>query len=291
MHAFEYCRPDTLEEVISLLRKHKGDARLLAGGTDLVVSMKRKTVKPRAVIDLKNVAGLSKINYSKRDGLRMGALATLTDLHTSRAVRDNFPFLAQAAGEVGSVQVRNKATLGGNLCNASPAADTATPLMAMGAALLVRGPRKEHLVPMDEFFTGPGRTVLKPDEIVVQIEAPAPKPRTGGAFIKLGVRRAMEIALVNVAAVVTLDGKNGAIKEARIALGSVAPTVIRAAKAEKLVIGSSLEDEILIRAGKAASEATKPISDVRCSAEYRKEMADVLTRRALKMAYQAAYSS
>ena len=291
MRQFDYYSPGTIEEVFSLLRKSKNEAKLLAGGTDLVGNMKLKTLSPKVVIDLKRIKGLNRINYSKRNGLRIGTLATLTDIHTSVAVRENFSFLAQAAGEVGSVQVRNRATLGGNLCNASPAADTVPPLIAMGAVARIRGPRRERAVNLEQLFTGPGSTALKPDELLVQVEAPAMKPRSGGAFIKLGVRRAMEIALVNVAAVVTLDGKNGKVKDARIALGSVAPTIIRAGKAEELVIGSTLEDKVLVEAGKAASRATKPISDVRCSAKYRKEMADVLTRRALAMAYEAASSS
>jgi carbon-monoxide dehydrogenase medium subunit len=288
---FDYYCPGTLEEAFSLLRKFKNQARVMAGGTDLIVNMKLNNVKPRVVIDLKGIKGLNKINYSKRLGLRVGALTTLTQLHTSQAVRDNYPFLAQASGEVGSVQVRNRATLGGNLCNASPAADTAPPLMAMGASVRIRGPRKERVVPLEQFFTGPGKTSLNQGEILVGVEAPAMKPRSGGAYIKLGVRRAMEIALTGVAAVVTLNGKEGTVKEARIALGAVAPTVIMAHKAEELLRGAALDDEVLAEAGNAASMAARPISDVRCSAEYRKQMADVLTRRALKMAYQSAMSS
>jgi carbon-monoxide dehydrogenase medium subunit len=291
LHKFDYYRPGAMEEVFALFRKHKNGARLMAGGTDLVPGMKLKALRPGVIIDLKGIKGLDKINYSKRNGLRVGALTTLASLHASRAIRENIPFLAQAAGEVGSVQVRNRATLGGNLCNASPAADTATPLMALDAIACIRGPRKERTLPLEQFFTGPGKTGLKPGEVLVRVEAPAMKPHSGGAFIKLGVRRAMEIALVNVAAVVVLDGKSGMIKQARIALGSVAPTAIRVRKAEELLIGSTLEDSALVEAGKAASKASRPISDVRCSAGYRKEMADVLVRRALKMAYKAASSS
>lgn len=291
MQQFDYYYPDTIEEALSLLRKHKDGAMAMAGGTDLIVNMKLKKLKPKVVIDLKGIKGLNRIYFSKRNGLRAGALTTLTDLHTSRAVRDNYPFLAQAAGEVGSVQVRNRATLGGNLCNASPAADTGPPLIVMSAAARIRGPRRERTVPMDQFFTGPGTTVLNPGEVLIQVEAPAMKPRSGGAYIKLGVRRAMEIALLGVAAMVSLDGKSGTVKDARIALGAVAPTIIRAHKAEELVKGTALEESVLVEAGRAASRSTKPISDVRCSAEYRREMADVLTRRALKMAYQTAQST
>jgi carbon-monoxide dehydrogenase medium subunit len=161
----------------------------------------------------------------------------------------------------------------------------------MGAVAVLKGRRKERETPLEKFFTGPGTTGLKDGEIFVRIEAPALKAHSGGAYIKLGVRRAMEIALVGVAAMVRLDGKNGTVKDVRITLGAVAPTIIRAEGAEELVIGSSLDEEVLQAAGQAASKATKPISDVRCSADYRKDMANVLTRRALKIAYQAAQAS
>jgi carbon-monoxide dehydrogenase medium subunit len=275
---FDYAEPTTLAEARSLLRAHGETASLMAGGTDLLVEIKEQLRLPRLVVDLKRIAGLDALQQDAD-----GALVTARRLETDARVRARWPGLHQALTELGSIQVRHRATVVGNICRASPSADTLPPLVADGAVLHVHGDAGDRPVPIENFFTGPGRTVLKPGEIVLQLRLPPPPPRSGRAYIKHGRRKAMELATVGVATSVALDD-TGRVAAARIALGAVAATPIRARRAEAVMLGERPSETLWARAGELAMEESRPISNVRATAAYRKEMVGVLTRRALQRA-------
>ncbi len=289
MVRFEYLEPTSLEEAVALLDKHWGQAKVLAGGTDVLVRLKQRVLRPQYVINLKRVPGLDTVTYRKRQGLRIGALATIRTMETSPVVKEHYPSLAEAAGMLGSVQVRNLATVGGNLCNASPSAEMPPGLLAYGAKARIVGPKGERVVPLDQFFSGPGKTCLERGELLVEVQVPDPPAHTGGAYIKLSPRAAMDCAVVGVAAVVTLEDNK--CQECRIALGAVAPTPLRTRSAEALLRGKPVEPSLREKAGEAAMAEATPITDVRGSAEYRKEMVKVLTRRAVQQAIQRAMAS
>jgi len=285
---FDFFEPTTVEEACSLLRQYGDEAKALAGGTDLLIFMRERKLNPRYVIHLKTVSGLSGIEYDEEKGLRIGALTTIREVETSPLLREKYPHLAAAATDFASIQIRNLATIGGNVCNASPAGDTLPALLTMDAQAKIVGPAGERTVPLEEFFTGPGRTVLQPGEIVTAFTAPPPAPHTGGVYYKLAARRALDIAFVGVAATVSLAHGNGKCGDVKIALGAVAPTPIRATAAEELLMGQALEDALLEQVGEAAMAAASPITDVRASAEYRRQMVRVLTKRMVKQAYELA---
>lgn len=291
MREFEYAQPATLDEAVALLRDLGPRAKLLAGGTDLILLMQAGVLSPDYLIDVRQIPELTVLDYDDAAGLTLGAAVTLRRIETSPLLRAKYPHLASSAGEIGSVQVRNLGTAGGNVCNATPSADTAPALITLGARAHIVGPRGERTVPLEEFFTGPRRTVLAPDELLVDLRVPPPAPRSSGAYVKLANRPAMDVAFVGVAATIELAPGGGAIQSAKIALGAVAPTPIRAPKAEELLRGRQPDPELLEAAGRAAAEASRPISDVRASAEYRREMVAVLTRRAVREAWERAAAS
>jgi carbon-monoxide dehydrogenase medium subunit len=280
---FEYYEPRTLDEAISLLQNGQGRANLLNGGTDLLVEIKEHLRAPEAVINIKRIPGLGRLTYGDQDGLSIGGLVTIRQVETSPVVKEKYAGLAQAAAELGSIQVRNRATVAGNICCASPWADTLPPLIADAAVLRIAGPDGERTVLMEEFFTGPGRTVLSASEILIEIIIPPPPPHTGKTYIKHGRRQAMELATVGVGVSLTLDGER--CGEVRIVLGAVAPTPIRARAAEGLLRGAApVTPELIAAAARKAMEESRPTTDVRGTAEYRREMVRVLTRRALDKA-------
>lgn len=283
---FDYFEPATIKEACSLLAQHRGDAKVIAGGTDLLVKMKQKATKPSYLINIKRIPNL---RYMDRDekGLRIGALATFRDIETSAVITPGFDILAEAAKGMASPQIRNIATVGGNLCNASPAADMVPPLIVLGAKAGIAGLERGGAIPLERFFTGPGKTVLAEDEMLAEIIVPEPPKHTGVAFLKFSLRM-KDLAVASVAAAITLDSQNGVCREARVALGSVAPTVIRARSAENMLKGKTLSEDTIREAGELAAKEARPISDVRGSAEYRLELVKVLTRRVLKDALQKA---
>lgn len=287
MIRFDYADPTTLAEASALLLAHGDEASLMAGGTDLLVEIKEQLRRPRLVVDLKRIAGLDHLGVDADGALRFGALATSRRLETDARVRARWPGLHQAVVELGSIQVRERATVVGNICRASPSADTLPPLIADGAALHLHGPQGEREIAMEDFFTGPGRTRLLPGEIVLQVRVPPLPPRSGRAYIKHGRRKAMELATVGVAVSMTLDAA-GRVADARIALGAVAATPMRALAAEAALRGERPSEAAFARAGELAMDASRPISNVRASAAYRREMVGVLTRRALGMALARA---
>lgn len=283
---FEYLDPKTIEEACSLLSQHGDKARLIAGGTDLLIIMKHKEVTPEYLVGLKGIPNLDSID-ADAEGVRIGALATLRSIGDSAVVRERFPFLADIAGKMATHQIRNMGTIGGNICNAAPSADTAPSLICLGAKAKLVGPKKERIVAVEEFFTGPGETVLKAGEILTEIQVPNQPAHTGGAYLRL-TRLSVDLAVVGVAALVTLQGKGGLCKEARIALGAVAPTPIRAKKAEGVITGKKIEDGLIEEAAQIASEEARPITDVRGSAPYRTDIVRVLTKRAIGQALEQA---
>jgi carbon-monoxide dehydrogenase medium subunit len=283
---FEYLSPQTIQEACSLLSQHGDKARLLAGGTDLLNVMKERVIKPEYIIGLRGISDLDYIE-SDADGIRMGALTTIADLGNSSVIQEKLPCLAAVPGKMATVQIRNMGTLGGNLCNAAPSADTAPILICLGARAKIVGTAGERVVDLEEFFTGPGETVLKEGEILAEIQVPDQPANTAGAYFKMS-RVAVDLAIVGVAAVVTLDGKGGSCSDAKIALGAVAPTPIRAKKAEAVIKGKKIDEGLIEEAGKIASEEASPIDDVRGSAFYRTEIVNVFTKRAIRQALEQA---
>jgi carbon-monoxide dehydrogenase medium subunit len=281
MRRFQYFEPATLPDAVALLARYQGRAQPLAGGTDLLVELKEQLRRADCVVNIKKIPGIDALEFDPRDGLRIGALVTARQIELSGIVEKKYPSLLQAARELGSIQVRNRATIVGNVCRASPSADTLPPLIADGAMVSIHGRQGKRGILLEEFFTGPGKTVLEPGELMTEIVVPAPAPRTGKVYIKHGRRKAMELATVGVAVTLT-EGS-----DVRIVLGAVAPTPIRARKAEALLRGKKIDCELIERAAQAALEEARPISNVRASAEYRREMVRVLTRRALTQAMDA----
>lgn len=289
MRAFEYHAPTSLTEAISLLRQHGEGARPLAGGTDLVVQMKENATKfavPSHLVSLLRVPELTGVDFSDSDGLRIGAGATMSEVAESSAIRERYAAIAEGAGLVGSYQTMNMATVGGNLCNGAPSADIAPPLLAFEAEAVIVGPGGRRQVPLEQFFAGPGRTVLDADELLAEVRVPVPPRNTGSAYTRHTPRKQMDIAVVGVGVLLTLPGER--IERARVALGAVAPTPVRARQAEAALEGQTVSDDVLTRAAEAAAAESSPISDVRGSAEFRRHIVRVTTERMLREAASRA---
>jgi len=282
---FELALPRSVDEALKVLKDRGSDAKLLAGGTDLLPQLKNGLIKPACVIDL---SGVERVRALQGDasGLRVGAAVSARALERHAAARATYTSLSESAALVGSVQVRNLATLGGNLCNAAPSADMAPPLLALEAEAVIVGPKGERRVPLATFFTGVRRTVLAPDELLLEIVVPAPGPRSGGNYLRHTPRRELDIAVVGVASQLTLS--NGVCSKARIALAAVAPTPVRATAAEQALEGQPVTPEAIERAAELAVGVAKPISDQRGSADYRLHLVRVLTGRTLRTALARA---
>ena len=286
MRRFELLQPTTPEEAIALLARHGGRSSLLAGGTDLLVEIKEGIRAPEVVIDAKLLPGLRGLTVSDNGGLDIGALVTAREVEMSPEVQRHYRGLWQSVRELGSIQIRNRATVAGNVCRASPSADTLPPLMADGAVITILGAGGARSMPLEDFFTAPGRTRLGAGEIVTGIKVPAPLPGTGKCYIKHGRRKAMELATVGVAVTLVMDA--GVCRSIRIALGAVAPTPIRARKAEAMLAGARPDGGLIDACARAAVTETSPISNIRGSADYRRRMVEELTRRAIVSAMENA---
>jgi len=292
LRAFEYHAPASLDEAISLLQQHGESARPLAGGTDLVVQMKESATKfplPSHLVSLLQVPEIRGIEFSDSQGLRIGAGATMTEVAESPAVRERYTAVAEGAALVGSIQTMNMATAGGNLCNAAPSAEIAPPLLAFEAEAVIVGPSGRRSLPLEEFFTGPGKTVLAADELLADVRLSVPPAGTGSAYTRHTPRKQMDIAVVGVGVALTLAGER--IERARVALGAVAPTPVRARQAEAALEGQPASEEVFARAAKAAAGECSPISDVRGSAELRRHIVRVTTERMLLEAAARARSA
>jgi carbon-monoxide dehydrogenase medium subunit len=280
----EMLRPITVAEAAAALSGRGAVA--LAGATDLIPSLREREVAPRLLVNLKGIPGLSGIERQRR-GVRIGALTTVGELLRSEIVRDDLPVLAEVAQHFASVQIRNLATVGGNLCNAAPSADLALPLLVLEARLQIEGAGGSRRMGVAEFFLGVNKTALRRGEILTAIFVPGGRGRAGTAHAKLGVREAMDLAFVGVAAALELSSA-GRCAVARIALGAVAPIPMRARRAEAVLTGATVSDELIAEAGAAAAAESRPISDLRASEEYRREMVAVLTRRVVREALRRA---
>ncbi len=282
MNSFEFHEPTTLAEASRLFAEEH--SQLLAGGTDLVIGMKALTETPQSVISLQKVPGLVGITTEADNSISIGAMTKVREVELSADIQQHHTALAEGAAEIGSIQIRNLATIGGNIAHASPAADTVAGLLVADAQVDIASADGNRSVPIDELFTGPGQTVLAPGEIITRFRLPS--PASGSHYIKHKIREVMDLAFIGVAAAINLD--NGTITDARIGLAAVAPTPIRATEAENLLNGNAPTAELVEQAGEAAAAASSPISDLRCSAEHRKEMVDVLTRRTIQQALERA---
>ena len=279
---FDYIQPKTLAETLNLLaNSNNGKYRVYAGGTDLIPKLKeRAVVQPEVLVDLKGVPNLDYVEYDDQDGLRIGALATIRSVATSPVVSERFPILSQAAGSIASIQVQNRGTIAGNICHAIPSADSAPALLCLGARLLCVSEKGEREIGIEEFFKGPNETALHADEILKEIHVPPMPDKGHGVYIKLSPRSRMDLAVVGVAVLVVAE--NETIRDIRIGLGAVAPTPIRARHAEDMLCGEKVNDEMIAKAARLASEESRPIDDHRASAEYRKMMVEVLVSRAIR---------
>ncbi len=284
----QFFQPRTLEEAIGLLGQYAPEAHPLAGGTDLVVR-RRKGGQPisGALVHLGHIPSLNMIAVDEAGILHIGALASHADVEKAQAIRHRWSALSDASAIVGSPATRYTGTVGGNLCNGSPAMESGGPLLAFNATVRLVGSQGERHVRLDEFFVAPGRTALRQDEVLAEILAPPLGERSGSAYVRLEFRRAMEIAIVGATAALELDAE-GIVVDCRIALTSVAPVIIRVPQAEASLVGSRPTAEALDQAGKLAMETSAPITDVRAPATYRRDMVAVLTVRALRRALERA---
>ena len=275
MNNFDYAKPSTIPEAISLYKKYGEKAKLLLGGTDLVVMLDDGVIQPDIVIDLKGIDELKKLKF---DGefLHIGARVTFNELIDSEVVKEKFPILWEASRTIASTGVRNRATLVGNICSAVPSADSAPALLVCNAIVVIATDSGDKEVPITEFFVGPRRTILKPGEIVKEVKIRASNKKFGGSYIKLGRYDGEDLAQVGVATTVNED------KEYSIAFCAVAPKPVRAKEAEEFLKGKDLTDEVLEEAAKLAVKAISPISDIRASKEYRLYVSGVLVKRSLK---------
>ncbi|TDJ25214.1 MAG: xanthine dehydrogenase family protein subunit M [Gammaproteobacteria bacterium] len=281
-----YAAPTTTREAAALIAKAKGRAFVLAGGTDLLVRMKIGTIEPELVVDIKRIPATQSITKSAT-GFRIGAGVPTAAMGENNALKKAWPGVVEAANLIGSDQIQNRCTIVGNLCNASPAADSVPALIAAGAKAAIVGPRGRRTVAVDKIVTGPGTTSLKKGEFIEAITLPRPPPRSGDAYLRFIPRTEMDIAVVGAGVSLTL-GPNGVVKKARVTLGAVAPTVVLVPAAARAITGTRLEDVALAKLAAACEAACNPIDDMRGTIEYRTEVAGVLARRAAKIAYQRA---
>ncbi len=275
----EFVAPDSLDDALGIKSERGMEARIIAGGTDLILRMRDKVLSPSLLIDLRRLS-LDAIEFSDA-GLTLGAYSSLSQVLESADIEKNYPALPAACREFAGPPIRNRGTLGGNIVNASPAADLVPPLIAYDASIVLSSSGGERVLPLMEFFVGPGQSVIEPNEVLTEIRLPPMPAQSAATFIKLGQRRSMAISQVNLTTRLGIN-EAGVVSEARIVLGSVAPTPMRAVKAEEHLTGKALSDELLSEAAKKAREEVTPISDVRASQPYRLEMTEVLVRRALR---------
>jgi carbon-monoxide dehydrogenase medium subunit len=278
MKPFDYIRPGNMEDAIAALQA-KDEPYLLAGGTDLLIGMKTNAVKPKCLIDLKGIPGIDCIEYD--NGFKLGALTTVRDVEVSPLIREKIPALSEAAATLGSIQIRNRATIGGNLCHGSPAADMAAILLAMNCELQIATGNGAKTMGLDQFFTGPNSTVLNRNEVLAQIIIPKEIEQFKGIYLKHGPRKAMDIGIVNIAILLDADVSSGFCNQIMIALGAVAPRPIRAKKAEALLNANRLTPELIQEAAEAASDEATPISDFRASAGYRRDLVKNLVAKGI----------
>ncbi|MDQ7785201.1 MAG: xanthine dehydrogenase family protein subunit M [Desulfomonilaceae bacterium] len=283
---FAYFAPRTVEEALNLLADHGEGARVMAGGTDVMVKMIHGLLKPTAIISLLEIEELRGIHFDAKDGLTIGATAPLADTASHPDIVKYYPALVHAIRSMANVEVRNMGTVAGNICNAAPSADTAPPLMVMNGEVNLASLKGQRRLSLNEFFRGPGVTNMIHGEILTSIHVPPPLPKSGVSYQRISARCGVDIAAVGVGVGIVLAGE--ACKDAKIVLGAVAPVPMRALETEELVQGRERAQELLGQAGDRAAQEARPISDMRASASWRRKMTAVLTRRALDEAFERA---
>ena len=291
MHAITYESPKTIADAVKLLAAHGEKARPLSGGTDLVIQLRAGTRRPEYVVDVKSIPELTRISFSLQHGLHLGAAVSCIEIHENADMRRYYPGLTEAAHLIGSLQIQSRASVGGNLCNGSPAGDSTPALIALGAKARLVGPKGERVVPVETFITGPARTVLQPGELLIELLIDAPAPHSSDAYLRFIPRNEMDIAVVGVGGSITLDLDDDRVVDARIALGAVGPTPIFAAEASKALIGKKLDAAALDNAARLATSVATPIDDMRGTAEFRRHIVGVLTRRVMTIAAERARQS
>jgi carbon-monoxide dehydrogenase medium subunit len=284
MKKFDYHRPQTLKEAFRLMEKYKGRARYIAGGTDIIVRVKKGVAQPDALVSLRGINELRGVERGR--GLTFGSMTLVRELESDPVFSTDFPALARAAAVLASPQIRNVATVGGNLANAAPSADCAPPLLTLEAQLTLEGPGGKREVSIDEFFQGPGRTCCDAIEIITRITVPAPANKTGMAFLKTG-RVNQDIALANAAALLVME--NSVCRKCRLAVGAVAPVPLRLKTVESAIEGRKIDDELLGQIGAMVEHEISPITDVRTTEDYRRVVTGVMVGRAIRQALQNVY--
>ena len=280
-----YEAPTTTKEAANLIAREKGEAFVLAGGTDLLVRMKTGLSDPTLVVDIKHIPAMQDVKTTD-SGTKIGAAVSGSRLNANKKLKKAWPGIVEAANLIGSDQIQGRATMVGNLCNASPAADSVPAMIAAGAKAVVVGPKKRRTVPVEKIATGPGKTTLAKGEIVESINLPKRTGKSGDAYLRFIPRTEMDIAVVSAGVNLTLE--RGLVKTARVCLGAVGPTAVLVQKAAKAIIGSKLDEESLDKMAEACSAACNPISDKRGTVEYRTKVAGVLAKRAAKIAFKRA---
>ena len=286
MKWIDYASPHTLDEAVSLMTERGDKARILAGGTDLIVQLRVGIHSPDWVINGKNIPELNEISYNSSTGLTLGAAVPCYKIYGNAEVAKAYPSLIDSTSIIGGTQIQGRASVGGNLCNAAPSGDTIPALIALGATAKIAGPKGTRTVPVEEFCIAPRKSVLQPGEVLVSLHIPPPAAKSGGRYIRFIPRNEMDIAVVGVGTSVTLD--NGNFKSIRVSLASVAPTPLFVKEISTALAGKPVNEENIALAGQLARDAAKPISDMRGTIEYRKHLCDVLTRRALNAAITRA---
>jgi CO/xanthine dehydrogenase FAD-binding subunit len=286
LHAIQYEVPTSLKQAVGMLAEHGEKARPLCGGTDILIQLRAGTRQPDYIVDVKRIPELTGIAFDAKSGLRLGAAVSCIEIFESQAMRQHYPGLTEAAHLIGSLQIQSRASVGGNLCNGSPAADTTPALIALGATARLVGPKGERKVKVEDFVVSPGRTVIQPGELLVDLLIPAPARHSADAYLRFIPRNEMDIAVVGVGAALTLDGDK--CTAARIALAAVAATPLYAAKASQALIGKKFDAAAIENAAKLAIEQASPIDDMRGTAEFRRHLVGVLTRRTLERAAERA---
>ena len=287
MNDFQYLAPHKLDEAAVLMAEHAGSAQLLAGGTDLLIFMRDGRKSPEVIIDAKKIPELTRMSLDA-DRLTIGAAVSCRTIWENPEITERFPALTDAATLIGGIQIQGRATFGGNLCNAAPSADTVPPVIVYGAIAHIISARGERDVPVEEICTGPGRTSLAPDEILVSLSIPAPPANSGAAFLRFIPRNEMDIAVANAAVRVDLDEAGTTFKSARIAIGAVAPTPLLVEAAGAALSGEPVNDVSISAAARIARDASTPINDMRGTIEHRKQLVEVLTKRTLQRACSRA---
>jgi CO/xanthine dehydrogenase FAD-binding subunit len=288
LQAIEYVAPASLDEAIKALETHGEAARVLAGGTDVIIQAREGRRNVGVMVDVKHVPETMELALAADGSLRVGAATPCARIYADTEVARRFPALIDSASLIGGIQIQSRASLGGNLCNSSPAADSIPTLIALGAICEIAGPKGRRTLPVEDFCTAPGQNVLQPGELLVSLSIPSPKPNSGGAFERFIPRNEMDIAVVNAAASVTLSADRKNFESARIAIGAVAPTPLFVKAAGEALAGKPVSAETIAAAASAASAAAKPITDMRGSAAQRTHLAGVLTKRVINKAVERA---